>query len=54
MDKEGEVVFVDEFLRDVRDFDVDVFRAVKRRAEVEVGDVEAGEPCIWGGDGAVE
>ncbi len=37
----SEIVFIDEFLWDVRDFDAYVFWAVERCAEEEVGDVKA-------------
>ena len=50
----GEVVFVDEFLGDVAEFDADVFRAVERGAEVKVGDVVARETGVRGGTDAVE
>ena len=52
--KSGEVIFINEFLRDVGKFDPDVFRSAKRRAEVEVFYVEAGKACIWHGDDAVD
>ena len=48
-----EVVFVDEFLRDVGKFDSDIFWSVERCAKVEVFDVEAGKAGVWRGDDAV-
>ena len=42
-----EVVLIHEFLRVVGELDLDVFRAVKGRAEVEVFDVKAGKVCVW-------
>ena len=49
-----EIVLVDEFLRDVTEFDPDIFSAVKWRAEVEVGDVITCKTCVFGGEDAVE
>ena len=48
------VILVDEFLRNVAKFDVDVFRSMKRSFEVEVGDVEASKLGARPGDNAVE
>ena len=39
----GQVVFKDEFLWDVVEADLDIFRAVKWCAEVEVADVKGAE-----------
>ena len=40
-----EVVFIDEFGRDVKDFDADIFRVLHWRVEVEVFQVHGAEPC---------
>ena len=39
----GEIVFVDEFLRSVREFDSDIFWAVKRSAQIKIGNIKAGK-----------
>ena len=41
-----EIVFVDEFLWDVRQFNADVFWSIQRCAEIEVGDVETRKLCV--------
>ncbi len=50
----GQVIFIDEFLRDVGKFDSDIFWAVEGRGKIEVFYVEAGEACIWCGDDTVD
>ena len=37
----GEVIFLDEFVGDVGKFDTNIFEAIKRRAQLEILDVEA-------------
>ena len=43
----SKVVFVNKFLWDVAEFDPDVFGAVQWRAQVEIGNVEAGKFPVW-------
>ena len=43
-----EVVLINELLGDLGDVDVYIFRAIKGSAQVKVGQVIAGEMCIWG------
>ena len=45
----GEVVFVNKLLGDLGDVDADIFRAIKGSAQVEVGEVIAGEMGLRGG-----
>ena len=47
MGKTHEIIFVNEFLQDDTDLDLDVFRAVKGCSEVEVGKIHGHELCIW-------
>ncbi len=54
MSKLLEVVFSNKFGRDVTNFDLHIFWAVKQCAEVEIGDIEGGKACISGGEDIVE
>ena len=42
-----EVVFFDEFRRDVGDFDADIFRVLHWCVQVEVLEVNGDEPCTF-------
>ena len=48
------VVIVDEFLWDLVDMNADIFWAIERRFEVEVGDICCEKFCILSGADAVE
>ena len=54
MDPSGVALSSDDFLRDVGKCHTDVLRPLKRRHEVEVGDVHGHELHILRGDDAVE
>ncbi len=49
-----EIVFVDEFLRNIGKLDFDVLGPVEGRAEIEVGDVNGAEPGTLSGENAVD
>ena len=47
MDKVEMIVFHDEFIRNVGEFDADILRMIEESFEIEVSDVEADEFCAW-------
>ena len=47
MDKVEDILFLKEFVRNVREFDADRLRVIKEIFEMEVSDVEADEFCAW-------
>ena len=46
MGEDGEVILVNEFLRNITDFYPDILWLIKQCSQVEVGDVEAGKACV--------
>jgi hypothetical protein len=50
----SEVVFLDEFLRDVRELDAHIFGIGHRSIKVEVLQVNGAEPCAFPGEDTVE
>ena len=54
VDYGGKVVFGNELIGDVVNFDADIFVSVKWGAEVEVFDVKACKFCVCSGEDAVE
>ena len=48
------LIFVDGFLRPHTELDVCIIWAIKRCHEVEVFKIGGHEPCIWGGECAVQ
>ena len=54
VEKFEEIVFLDDFVRNVREFDADRLRVIKEIFEMEVSDVEADEFCAGTREDAVD
>jgi hypothetical protein len=48
------MVLGENFFRDVREFEAEIFWAGQRGHEIEVGNVNGHELCTWGRDHTVE
>ena len=47
-------IFIDDFLRHNAELDACILWAIERCHEIEVFEISGHEPCIWGGECAVQ